>query len=296
MAKEVSSIFSKRPRIPEWIRVKPLTGKCREDVSSILKNHNLNTVCKSAKCPNLGECWHKKTATFMILGNICTRNCRFCAVINGLPNPIDPAEPENLAKAVREMKLKYVVITSVTRDDLPDGGASVFAETIQRIRELNSETIKIEILTPDFNCDLSSLEMVLDAKPTVFNHNIETVRRLTEKIRDKKAAYNNSMLVLRKAFELSKGLIPTKSGLMVGLGETDIEVEECITDIKSTGATMLTIGQYLPPTSESWPLDRYVHPSQFDLWKDFALKIGFTNVASAPLVRSSYCAEDLAHR
>jgi len=293
MTEEVDNIFSKRPRMPEWIRVKAYIGNAREDVSSILKNHRLNTVCKSAKCPNLGECWHNGTATFMILGDICTRNCRFCAVNNGSPNPINPSEPENVANAVKEMRLKYVVITSVTRDDLPDGGASVFAETIRKIREFNSASIKIEVLTPDFNCDLKSLKKVLDASPTVFNHNIETVKRLTKKIRVK-ATYENSMFVLQKAFELSKGELPIKSGLMVGLGETDAEVEECIADIRSTGATILTIGQYLPPTPESWYLDRYVHPSQFDLWKIFALKIGFNNVASAPLVRSSYCAENLA--
>ncbi len=294
MTKEINSIFSRRPRMPEWIRVKTHTGNCREDISHILKNHKLNTVCKSAKCPNLGECWHKGTATFMLLGNICTRNCRFCAINTGLPNPIDSAEPENVAKAVKEMQLKYVVITSVTRDDLPNGGASVFAETIRKIREINSDAIKIEVLTPDFNCDLNSLKMVLGAKPTVFNHNIETIKRLTKEVRAK-ATYENSLFVLRQAFELSTGELPIKSGLMVGLGETDTEVEECITDIRSTGATMLTIGQYLPPTPRNWPLDRYVHPSQFDLWKVFALKIGFNNVASAPLVRSSYCAEDLTH-
>lgn len=294
MAKEVNDIFLRRPRLPDWIRVKTHTGQGKEDVSSILKNHRLNTVCKSARCPNLGECWHKGTATFMILGDICTRNCRFCAVKNGLPNPVDTIEPENVAKAVKEMRLKYVVITSVTRDDLPDGGASVFAETIRKIREINSDTTKIEVLTPDFNCDLDSLRAVIEARPDVFNHNIETVKRLTKNIRDR-ATYENSMFVLQKAFELSKEKVLTKSGLMVGLGETDTEVEECIVDIRNTGATILTIGQYLPPTTESWPLDRYVHPAQFDLWKAFALKMGFTSVSSAPLVRSSYCAEDLAH-
>lgn len=294
MTREMNNIFSRRPRMPEWIRVKTYTGNGRKDVSSILKCHTLNTVCKSAKCPNLGECWHKGTATFMILGNICTRNCRFCAVNTGLPNPVDLAESENVAKAVNEMQLKYVVITSVTRDDLPDGGARFFAETIRKIRELNSVNTKIEVLTPDFNCDLDSIKTVLDANPSVFNHNIETVKRLTKEIRVK-ATYENSMFVLKKAFELSKGEIPIKSGLMVGLGETDAEIEECITDIRSTGATILTIGQYLPPTHKSWPLDRYVRPIQFDLWKAFALKKGFNNVASAPLVRSSYCAEDLAH-
>lgn len=282
-----------RPRLPEWIRVKPQTGMGRSEVSDILKNHKLNTVCKSAKCPNLGECWHKHTATFMILGDICTRNCRFCAVKNGLPAPPDMTEPENIAKAVKEMRLKYVVITSVTRDDLPDGGAEIFAQTIKKIREYNGLDIKIEILTPDFNCDINSLQTVLDAEPTVFNHNIETVKRLTDKIRYK-ATYKNSLFVLKKALELSRKKIPVKSGLMVGMGESNSEVEECIRDIRDAGASILTIGQYLPPTNDSWTLERYVHPSQFEIWGKLALEMGFKSVASAPLVRSSYCAENLS--
>lgn len=281
-----------RLRLPEWIRIKPFTGQGRSYTSEILNNLMLNTVCKSAKCPNLGECWHKKTAAFMILGNICTRNCRFCSVTHGSPQPPDPEEPEKIAKAVKEMELKYVVITSVTRDDLPDGGASVFAETIKKIRDLNSADTKIETLTPDFKCSEEALTTVLAAKPTVFNHNVETVKRLSDKVRVT-ATYENSLFVLRKACEITGGKIPVKTGIMAGLGETDEEVIECITDLKAAGATMLTIGQYLPPERNSWPLDRYVEPEKFEEWKKYAENIGFSKVASGALVRSSYCAEEL---
>jgi lipoic acid synthetase len=281
-----------RPHLPEWIRVKPFTGHGRTNISEILDKYALNTVCKSAKCPNLGECWHKKTATFMILGNTCTRNCRFCSVNYGTPGPLDPKESENVARAAKEMGLKYVVVTSVTRDDLPDGGASVFAETIIKIRELNYDNIKIEVLTPDFNCDLDALKTVLATNPSVFNHNIETVKRLSKEIRIT-ASYENSLFILRKAFEIAEGKIPVKSGLMVGTGETDDEIIQCISDLRYAGVSMLTIGQYLPPKKESWPLDRYVTPAKFEEWKKYAESIGYSNVASAPLVRSSYCAEEL---
>ena len=282
-----------RPRMPEWIRVKPFTGHGRNNVSEILDKYKLNTVCTSAKCPNLGECWHKKTATFMILGDTCTRNCRFCSVNYGVPGPLDPKESENVARAAKEMGLKYVVVTSVTRDDLPDGGASVFAETIMKIREFSSGDIKVEVLTPDFKCNLNSLKAVLAANPSVFNHNIETVKRLSKEIRIT-ASYENSLFVLTKASEIAEGKIPVKSGLMVGVGETDDEIVQCISDLRSAGVSMLTIGQYLPPKKESWPLDRYVPPVKFEEWKDYAESLGFFNVASAPLVRSSYCAEDLS--
>lgn len=281
-----------RPRLPEWIRVKAFTGQERTNVSKILDSYKLNTVCRSAKCPNLGECWHRKTATFMILGNVCTRNCRFCSIEHGSPGLLDPEEPEKIAKAAKKMGLKYVVVTSVTRDDLPDGGACVFAETIRKIREFNSGDIKIEVLTPDFNCNLDSLKTVLTANPSVFNHNIETVKRLSKEIRIT-ASYENSLFILSKAFELTKGNIPVKSGIMVGVGETDDEIIRCITDLRAAGVSMLTIGQYLPPEKNSWPLDRYVPPIKFEEWKKYAQSIGFSKVASAPLVRSSYCAEEL---
>ena len=293
MPEENKSIFSKRPRLPEWIRVKPFTGHGRTNVSEILDKYKLNTVCEDAKCPNLGECWHKKTATFMILGNVCTRNCGFCSVNHGSPEPPDPKEPENVARAAKEMGLKYVVITSVTRDDLPDGGASVFAKAIIKIRELNSDDIKVEVLTPDFKCNIDALKTVLAASPSVFNHNIETVKRLSKKIRIT-ASYENSLFILSKAFEATGEKIPIKSGLMVGAGETDDEIIQCISDLRAAGVSMLTIGQYLPPKKESWPLDRYVTPAKFEEWKKYAESIGFSTVASAPLVRSSYCAEGLS--
>lgn len=286
--------FSARPRLPEWIRVKAHAGCGRKEIDSLVSNLNLNTVCQSAKCPNIGECWHKKTATFMILGNICTRNCRFCAVDNGTPEAPDPKEPLHIAEAVKKMGLKYVVITSVTRDDLEDGGAGHFAAVIRKIRELNSSNTEIEILTPDFGGDIESLKTALDAGPTIFNHNIETVERLSHEIRII-ANYRQSLKVLNNAAELSGDSIPVKSGLMVGLGETDEEVVRTIDDLYAHGVRMLTVGQYLPPSNNHWPLKRYVHPDTFKEWGEYASNLGFTHVASAPLVRSSYHAEELKH-
>jgi len=281
-----------RPRLPDWIRVKPHTGKERQNVNTILKELHLNTVCESAKCPNLGECWHKKTATFMIMGNECTRNCKFCAVSHNQPAPLDLNEPFKVAEAVKQMGLKYVVITSVTRDDVYDGGAHVFAQTIKEIRNMNGADVKIEVLTPDFNGSSDSIKIVLDAQPTVFNHNVETVERLSSEIR-KKATYKKSLEVLSKAVEISNGTIPVKSGIMVGMGETDEEILTAIRDIRKTGASILTIGQYLPPTNNHWKLTRYPEPNKFKLWEEFAHELGFVHVASGPLVRSSYMAEQL---
>ncbi len=280
-----------RPKLPPWIRVRVSAGDGREKVNSLLNDLNLNTVCSSAKCPNLGECWNRKTATFMILGDYCTRNCKFCAVNHDIkPKEIDLEEPKRVAEAVKKLGLKYVVLTSVTRDDLPDEGANQFIETICEIRKLDKD-IKIEILTPDFNNKKDLLKMVLDAKPTVFNHNIETVERLSCDIRSK-ATYRKSLEVLKSAFELGNGT-PVKSGIMVGMGETDDEVIKTIRDIRNTGATILTIGQYLPPSNEHWKLERYPDPTKFEEWGKFATEIGFKFVASAPLVRSSYNASEL---
>lgn len=279
-----------RPKLPPWIRVRVGTGEGRKEVASILKELNLNTVCGSAECPNLAECWQKRTATFMILGNECTRDCRFCAVKhNSSPTPLNPNEPANIAEAVRRMNLKYVVITSVTRDDLADGGAKQFADTVCEIRKVDSK-IQIEVLTPDYLGN--SLQTVLKAQPTVFNHNIETVERLSREIRIK-ANYNRSLQTLTEAVKLSQGKIIVKSGLMVGMGETDEEVEQTICDIRKTGTSFLTIGQYLPPSGKHWALERYVEPETFDYWRKFALEQGFAKVASGPLVRSSYHAEEL---
>lgn len=255
----------------------------------------LHSVCASAQCPNLGECWHRGTATFMILGDECTRNCKFCAVShNPHPAPPDPAEVKNLVEAVKRMKLKYVVITCVTRDDLEDGGAGQFAAIINELHKETPET-GIEVLTSDFNNNIAALKTVLDAGPTVFNHNVETVRRMAAKIRDK-ATYDRSMQVLRNAFELTKGKIPVKSGFMVGLGENDNEVLETLEELRENKVSIVTIGQYLPPSGAHWKLDRYVEPEKFDEWAKFAKKIGFESVASAPLVRSSYNAEELLQK
>ena len=284
--------MQKRPKLPPWIRVKVNCGTNRNEVAHLLNELKLHSVCASAQCPNLAECWHRGTATFMILGNECTRNCKFCAVEhNPHPAPPDPKEVTNLVEAVKRMKLKYVVITCVTRDDLPDGGASQFAAIINALHQEVPGT-GIEVLTSDFNGNIDALKTVLDARPTVFNHNVETVRRMAEQIRSK-ATYERSMRVLRNAYDLTGGTIPVKSGLMVGLGEKDEEVLETLKKLRENKVSILTIGQYLPPSDGHWPLDRYVEPEKFAEWAKFAREIGFDFVASAPLVRSSYNAEEL---
>jgi len=281
-----------RPKLPPWIRVKVNCGTNRNEVAHLMDELKLHSVCASAQCPNLGECWHRGTATFMILGDECTRNCKFCAVKhNANPAPPDPQEVSSLIEAVKRMKLKYVVITCVTRDDLEDGGASQFAAVINALHK-EVPGVGIEVLCSDFNDNIDALKTVLDAGPTVFNHNVETVRRIAEKIRDK-ATYDRSMRVLRNAYDLTNGKIPVKSGLMVGLGETDEEVLDTLRELKENKVSILTIGQYLPPSNGHWKLDRYVEPEKFDEWAKFARKIGFDFVASAPLVRSSYNAEEL---
>ena len=284
--------MQKRPKLPPWIRVKVNCGTNRNEVAHLIDELNLHSVCASAHCPNLSECWHRGTATFMILGNECTRNCKFCAVKhNPHPAPPDPQEVTNLVKAVKRMKLKYVVITCVTRDDLSDGGASQFAAVINAVHKEVPGT-GIEVLSSDFNGNIDALKTVLDAGPTVFNHNVETVRRIAEQIRDK-ATYDRSMQVLRNAYELTKGKIPVKSGLMAGLGEKDEEVLETLEELRKNKVSILTIGQYLPPSDAHWKLDRYVEPEKFNEWAKFARETGFDFVASAPLVRSSYNAEEL---
>ncbi len=281
-----------RAKLPPWIRIKVSGSGDRERLDSVLKRLSLNTVCQSAKCPNLSECWHKQKATFMILGEICTRNCRFCAVGHDTspPSPPSPCEITGVAEAVAELGLGYVVITSVTRDDLPDGGASHFASVIREIRRMRPET-KIEVLVPDFKGDRNSILKVTEASPTVFNHNLETVERLTPLIRSG-ADFRRSLSVLETVYNVSDGKIPVKSGIMVGLGETDDEIETTICEIRSAGAEILTIGQYLPPIENSWRLDRYLSPEKFEYFRLFALEKGFRSVASAPLVRSSYHADE----
>ena len=275
-----------RPKLPPWIRVKVHCGEQSDHVDALLKTNSLNTVCRGAQCPNLCECWHRGTAAFMILGERCTRNCKFCAVGHvEQPLPPDPMEPEHLAEAAAKMKLAFVVVTSVTRDDLPDGGAGHFAKTIQALKN-RIPGVKVEVLVPDFNFVEKDMRTVLDAGPDVYNHNVETVERLTPLIRSK-AQYRRSLAVLEKAYSITGGRIPVKSGIMVGMGETDDEVLQTIRDIRATGATFLTIGQYLPPSKEHWKLERYVEPAVFDSW-------GSKHVNSGPLVRSSYYAEELA--
>lgn len=286
----VSLTEQPKRKFPSWIRMKVGCSHKRNSVESILKKFSLNTVCQSAKCPNLGECWERQTATFMILGKKCTRNCRFCAVEHSSnPLPPDPNEPVNLAKAAAEMMLSHVVITSVTRDDLDDGGASHFAAAIRELSKILPNA-SIEVLTPDFGGNFDSLKKVIHEKPAIFNHNVETVERLTCEIRSG-AVYDRSLKLLESACKISSGVVTVKSGLMAGLGETDSEIEKTISDIRNTGAKMLTIGQYLAPTINSWPVKRFAEPEKFAEWKRFAESIGFKNVMSGPMVRSSYHAE-----
>ncbi len=281
-----------RPKLPPWIRVRVSCGEVSDHVNALVSGLHLHTVCQGAHCPNQGECWGRGTATFMIMGEICTRHCKFCAVGKpAKPLPLDPLEPEHVAQAAKEMKLKYVVVTSVTRDDLPDGGASVFAAVTAALKQA-VPGVRVEILTPDFNGVEKDIAESMEGVD-VYSHNVETVERLSPVIRSR-AKYRRSLAVLETAYRLHAGKIPVKSGIMVGLGETDSEVEQTIRDIRSTGATLLTVGQYLPPSKEHWPLARYAEPALFEHWKQFALECGFRGVASGPLVRSSYQAEQLA--
>lgn len=281
-----------RPKLPPWIRVKIGCGGGREEVGKLLQGAHLNTVCSSARCPNLNECWHRRTATFMILGNYCTRDCRFCAVKHDInPAPPDENEPQRLAETVKKLGLRYVVVTSVTRDDLPDGGSGHFKAVIFALKEA-LPGVDVEVLTPDFCGNETAITTVLAAGPTVFNHNIETVERLTPAIRNK-AGYRSSLKVLRFAADYSGGKVPVKSGMMAGMGERDEEIIQTMRDLRDAGVTILTIGQYLPPSAQHWPLDRYVEPDKFTDWGEQAKAMGFKFVASAPLVRSSYNAAEL---
>jgi len=274
---------------PRWLKRKVASGAIFQHVQDTIKTGKLHTVCEEALCPNLGECFSRGTATFLILGDICTRNCRFCAVNHGKTLPPDIMEPKNVAEAVSAMNLHYVVITSVTRDDLDDGGASVFAETIKEIRELK-KNIKIEILTPDFNGSVKSLTKVLAAKPDIFNHNIETVSRLYPMVRPQ-ADYRQSLYILSEAKKIAPD-IPTKSGIMLGMGETSDEIEKTLHDVFDAGCSIITLGQYLQPSKEQYPVQRYLTPEEFEMWERKGKDIGFKSVASGPFVRSSYNAEE----
>ena len=277
----------KAQRLPKWMRRPIATDENYPDVSKLLADLNLNTVCASAKCPNRHECWNSGTATVMILGDVCTRGCRFCAVKTGKGLPVDFGEPARVAEAAEKLNLKHVVITSVTRDDLPDGGAEAFAETIRAVRE-RTPHVMIEVLTPDF---VEHLEPVLDAGPDVFNHNLETVERLQETIRPQ-ASYETSLATLRKAAE--RDGVQVKSGLMLGLGETDEEIFQTLEDLYAAGVRLLTLGQYLAPTKEHLPVERFLSPEHFEELAARARDMGFRGVAAGPLVRSSYRADQLA--
>jgi lipoic acid synthetase len=277
---------------PEWLRVRFLGGERYQDLKRIMRTLDLHTVCESARCPNMGECWEHGTATFMILGDICTRACGFCAVPSGKPvGPPDENEPLRVAEAVARMGLRYAVVTSVNRDDQPDGGAQIFARTIEEIRR-RVPGCKVEVLIPDFRGNWEALSQVLAVRPDVLNHNTETVPRLYRQVR-KGALYERSLELLRRAKQ-SDPDIPTKTGLMLGLGERRQEVLETIRDLAAQGTDILTLGQYLQPTREHLPIVRYVHPEEFAEYKVVGEQMGFKHVESGPLVRSSYHAFDQA--
>jgi len=274
---------------PPWLKRRIPSGATYQEIRGLLQKTQLHTVCQEACCPNLGECFSQGTATFLILGDRCTRNCRFCAVAHGPKEPPDPGEPLRVAEAVDHMKLRYAVVTSVTRDDLPDGGASVFAETIRKIREKSPQT-KVEVLIPDFRGDLQSLKIVMEARPDVLNHNVETVPRLYASVRPG-AVYQRSIDLLKSAHQMDPS-IPIKSGLMLGLGELPEEVLQVLNDLVQAGCRILTLGQYLQPSAEHLPVERFVPPEEFEEWRKKALGLGFGEVASGPFVRSSYHAQE----
>ncbi len=271
---------------PPWLKVKLPGGEDYNRVNKLVHAGGLHTVCQSAKCPNIGECWSRRTATFMILGDVCTRNCRFCAVPDGAPSPVDSDEPLLVAQAVKTLDLKYAVITSVTRDDLEDGGAQHFAETIMAIRQ-QQPNCKVEVLIPDFNGSYNALQTVLQTKPDVLNHNLETVPRLYPQARPM-ADYNQSLQLLKRAHE--RGAI-TKTGLMVGLGENLDEIYQVMEQVINVSCKMLTIGQYLQPTKNHLPVQRFVNPDEFTQLKKHGLDMGFSHIEAGPLVRSSYHAD-----
>jgi lipoic acid synthetase len=279
-----------RPRLPDWLRIKLPTSDTFSHTRSLLDELKLHTVCESAKCPNHWECWSKGTATFMIAGDRCTRACGFCAVSTAKPLALETDEPKRVAEAARRMRLKHVVITAVARDDLKDGGAEHFRKTIEAVREL-SPGIVIEVLTPDFNDSDASIEDVLRATPQIFNHNLETVRRLTPQVRHR-ATYDRSISVLRKAKDRAAYRVFTKSGMMLGLGEREDEVLEAMGDLRAAGCDILTLGQYLQPTLKHLPVIEFVRPEVFNHFADVAKEMGFVHVASGPMVRSSYHADE----
>lgn len=274
-------------RKPEWLRQKIYSEINYSHVNKVIKDHQLHTICTSGKCPNQSECWSKGTATLMILGDICTRACKFCNTITGKPFSPDKNEPENVAKSIRLMQLKHAVITSVDRDDLSDGGAAHWAETIRKVKELNPETT-LEVLIPDFDGNTGLIDCIINEKPDVISHNLETVERLTPQIRTK-AKYNTSLSVLR---HIAQSGITAKTGIMLGLGETEAEVFQLMDDAIAHGCSVLTIGQYMQPSRKNIEVSAYIHPDKFTEYKQTGLKKGFRIVESGPFVRSSYCAEN----
>ncbi|HEY8285027.1 MAG TPA: lipoyl synthase [Chloroflexota bacterium] len=278
-------------RRPEWLKVRVPGGPNYSELKTIMREQSLHTVCEEARCPNIGECWEHRTATFMILGDVCTRACGFCAVTSGKPVGLDLHEPGRVAVAVQRMGLRHVVITSVNRDDLADGGSAVFAATIRKVRAANPGCT-IEVLIPDFEGVEESLGNVLAAGPDILNHNLETVERLTRRVR-RRAQYRRSLQVLRRAKELAPRKL-TKSGIMLGLGEQAHEIQDALRDLRESRVDIITIGQYLRPSMKHLAVDRFVPPNEFQEWRDFGMSLGFTHVESGPLVRSSYHAHEHA--
>ncbi len=279
-----------RERLPSWFRQRYVGQEAVDDMEGLLESLRLHTVCESAHCPNVGDCFSRRTATFLIMGNICTRNCAFCAVDKGRPLPLDSEEPEHLLKAVERLNLRYVVITSVTRDDLADGGASHFTRTVELIHGKRPETL-VEVLVPDFRGSGEALAVLTRSRPEVINHNIETVPRLYSRVRPQ-ADYRRSLSLLEGVKKLAPDIV-TKSGLMLGLGETHNEVVAVMRDLRAARCDLVTIGQYLPPSAEHYPLVRYIPPEEFHEFEAIGREMGFAGVAAAPLVRSSFKAADL---
>ncbi|MCC7370448.1 MAG: lipoyl synthase [Chloroflexi bacterium] len=274
---------------PEWLKVRFPNGSNFSELRTLMREQRLNTICEEALCPNIGECWENRTATFLILGEVCTRNCGFCSVITGRPTGLDLDEPRRLAEAVEKIGLRHIVITSVTRDDLPDGGSAIFAETIRELRERIPDC-GIEVLIPDFQGNWDALKTVMDARPDILNHNMESVPRLYGRVRPK-AIYTQSLELLKRAKDLAPD-VNTKSGLMVGLGEEREELLQVFADLRTSDVDVLTVGQYLRPTMKHLPVERYVDPSEFADLKVIAQAMGFRHVESGPLVRSSYHAHE----
>ncbi len=283
---ENNILIKPQQRLPRWMKSPLPTGEKYSQVKNLIREYNLNTICTSGNCPNKGECWSAGTASFMILGDKCTRDCKFCQVKTLLPDPVDWKEPQRLANSIKQLRLKHCVITSVARDDMEDGGARFWALTIRTIKRINPETT-MEVLIPDFHGKFDLVQKIIDEKPDVISHNIETVKRLSPKIRNM-FTYRQSLEVLQY---ISKSGVATKSGLMLGLGETEHEILETINDLYRVGVDVLTIGQYLQPSPEHADVEAYIPPQKFDEYRDYSLKLGFSHVESGPLIRSSYHAE-----